>query len=321
MQPLQPELLDVNALIEKTTGLLRHVLGRDIVLDTMLAEHLWPILADPTQLEASFLNLASNAHDAMPQGGNLLISTRNVVVDHAYQERHPDAVPGAYTLIQFCDTGTGIAPENMDRIFEPFFTTKTVGKGTGLGLSMIFGFVRQSGGHLSVDSVPGMSTTIRLFLPRHERQMDAAVSHAQKIDVKGGPERVLVVEDNEQLRHATARKLTDLGYDVRVAEQADTALDILDHWCPVDLLFTDVVMPGRIDGIELAKRATQSQRCSKVLVTSGFAGVRDGLSRLTDSAFPFLGKPYRHDELARAVRRVLDETGVMASGRCSTAGL
>ncbi len=329
-QPLRPRQTDVNALIEDTIMLLGRTLGEDITLTSRLGKELWLVEADPGQLQAALTNLANNARDAMPRGGHLDIATRTIELDTHYTALHPDVVPGAYVLIEVSDTGIGIPPEIVARIFEPFFTTKEPGQGSGLGLSMVFGFVKQSGGHLSVYSEPGVGTTFGIYLPRAAD--DALVAApVERQPVVGGDETVMVVEDNAPLRMAAARQLVELGYHVREAANADEALAILSGGELVDLLFTDVVMPGTMDGPDLALQAVRLQPGLKILLTSGFPAVRGadpriaccpfplhGMGRACPGGadpqaaccpfppFPLLSKPYRHDELARTVREVLD---------------
>ena len=313
-QSLRPQRIDVNELVSNIARLLGRTLGADIVLKLDLEAPLWPTMADPAQLEAALVNLATNARDAMPKGGHLDVATRNVELDADYAVLHPDVRPGFYSLIEITDTGTGIPPAIIGRIFEPFFTTKEAGKGTGLGLAMAFGFVKQSEGHLTVYSEPGLGTTFRLYLPRSEV---GAASPATAPDVGpevgnlvGGNETVLVVEDDARLRLAAARQLAALGYRVREAEHAAAALAILARGDDVSLLFTDVVMPGTTDGIDLAHHATRLRQGLKVLLTSGFPGGRGVAQRMADCPFPMLNKPYRRDELAQAVRDVLDGEGL-----------
>jgi CheY-like chemotaxis protein len=265
----------------------------------------WPVTADAAQLEAALINLATNARDAMPKGGKLDIATSNVQIDASGPVGAGDVSPGDYALIEFSDTGTGIAPEIIGRIFEPFFSTKGPAKGTGLGLSMVYGFVKQSGGHLSVYSELGLGTTFRIYLPRSDAGETASASPSKVDAIVGGDDTVLLVEDNAQLRRAAARQLTALGYRVRKAEHADAALMILSSDDRIDLLFSDVVMPGTMDGLDLARQAQSLRRGLKVLLTSGFPGVR-GPGQRIGCPFRLLNKPYRRAELARAVRQVLD---------------
>ena len=313
-QPLQPQRIDVNTLVKDTARLLGRTLGEHVALRPTLDATLWPAMADPVQLEAALVNLATNARDAMPNGGQLDIVTRNTHLDARYAALHPEVTPGAYVLIEVSDTGAGIAPDILDRIFEPFFTTKGAGQGTGLGLSMVFGFVKQSGGHLAVYSEPGRGSTFRLYLPRAQGA-DDQVADGQEGDgtngaaqrpVVGGDETVLVVEDNAHLRRATAQQLSGLGYRVFETEDAEAALRVLAAETAIDLLFTDVVMPGAANGIDLAHQAVGLRAGVRVLLTSGFAAVGAQDRRAGTAGFRLLGKPYGHAELARAVREALD---------------
>jgi PAS domain S-box-containing protein len=305
-QSLRPEKTDVNALVNDIARLLGRTLGEHIKLQLNLDATVWPVMADPAQLEAALVNFATNARDAMPKGGQLEFATHNVQLDETYASLHPDVTAGEYAVIEISDTGTGIPPEIIGRIFEPFFTTKEPGKGTGLGLSMAFGFVKQSGGHLAVYSEPGLGTTFRLYLPRGDGGEGGSAGSTDTDTVIGGTETVLLVEDNAQLRRAAVRQLVELGYAVREAEHAEAALQILGSADRVDLLFTDVVMPGTMDGLDLAYRALSLQAGLKVLLSSGFPALRGAEQRMADCPFAMLNKPYRHDELARAVREVLD---------------
>lgn len=306
-QSLHPERTNVNELVSNITQLLGRTLGEDITLTLNLDAAVCMVMVDPVQLEAAVINLATNARDAMPQGGQLEITTRTTCLEAGYEVIWPDVTPGDYALIEISDTGTGIPPEIAGRIFEPFFTTKGPGNGSGLGLSMAFGFVKQSGGHLSAYSEPGLGTTFRLYLPRNDVPGKVAAPSAERRPVVGGTETVLVVEDNAQLRQVTERQLTDLGYRVLQADRAEAALAILASDERIDLLFTDVVMPGMMDGVYLAHEATRLRGGLKALLTSGFPTVRGAARRMLDCPFPLLNKPYRHDELARAIREILDQ--------------
>jgi CheY-like chemotaxis protein len=273
------------------------------------------VVADPAQLEAALTNLANNARDAMPRGGRLDMTTQTTELDDHYAALHPGVTPGLYVLIEVTDTGTGIAPENIGSIFDPFFTTKEPGQGTGLGLSMVFGFVKQSGGHLAVYSEPGCGTTFRIYLPRARPNEAEATASTERPPIVGGTEIVLVVEDNAPLRRATVRQLTELGYHTIEAENATATLAILTSAVPVDLLFTDVVMPGGIDGLDLANQGIQLRPTLKVILASGFPGAHRGLTdrRIADCPFPMLNKPYRHEELARTLRAILDSHEVQTA--------
>lgn len=305
-QPLQSESTDVNELVSSAVALLRRTLGENIEIALELAPDLWPAVVDPAQLEASVANLATNSRDAMPKGGKLILRTTNVNLDDSYVKDHDEVQPGAYVAIEVRDTGSGIPSEIQTQIFDPFFTTKDVGKGSGLGLSMVFGFMKQSGGHVSVDSKVGEGTCFCLYLPRaksNDALADAAPGPIEQ--GQSGRERILVVEDNEQMRRVVLRQLSSLGYDVLQAENAASALDILRR-DRVDLLFTDIVMPGGMSGPDLAHDAATLAPGLKVLFTSGFPSVRDEVDSWLHGEAKLLGKPYRKDELARALRETLD---------------
>jgi signal transduction histidine kinase/ActR/RegA family two-component response regulator len=322
-QPLHPDRTNVNALVGDLSRLLGRTLGEHVALTLELDATLWPVKVDASQLEAALINLATNARDAMPEGGQLILATRNTTLDTLYIAQHPDVTAGDYAQIEVSDTGTGIAPEIIDRIFDPFFTTKVSGQGTGLGLSMAFGFAKQSGGHLTVYSEPGLGTTFRLYLPRSDSTEATRADTPSADVVVGGDETILVVEDNAKLRRVVERQLTELGYKVREADCALPALDILSSTDPVDLLFTDIVMPGTMDGLELAYQAARQRPDLRVLLTSGFpSGQRSG-QRMAGCPFRLLGKPYSLRDLAQAVRRVLDgaDNGTKCKGRSPMARL
>jgi signal transduction histidine kinase/CheY-like chemotaxis protein len=321
-QPLHPDQIDVNTLVTDVSRLLGRTLGGHIALTLDLDAALWPVKVDASQLEAALINLATNARDAMPKGGQLTIATRNTTFDALYIAQHPDVAAGDYAQIEVSDTGTGIAPEIIDRIFDPFFTTKVCGQGTGLGLSMAFGFAKQSGGHLTVYSELSLGTTFRLYLPRSDSGEAPTAGVPNGEVVVGGDETILVVEDNAKLRRVVERQLTDLGYKVREGDSAMLALMILSEGDPVDLLFTDIVMPGTMDGLDLAYRATRRRPDLRVLLTSGFLGGYGADQRVVDSPFRLLTKPYSLTELAQTVRRVLDDAdnGLIGKGRGPVAG-
>ncbi len=302
-QPLQPRRVDVNEMVGSITTLLKRTLGEQIQIALDLGEAIWPIEVDPAQLESSLVNIATNAGHAMPNGGHLIIATSNRHLDEDYASQHAEVRSGDYALIEVSDTGAGMPPEIAARIFEPFFTTKEQGKGTGLGLSMVFGFLKQSGGHINVYSEPGIGTTFRLYLPRAEVGEAAAGLVAAPPLPHGRGERVLAVEDNTSLRRLVARQLTELGYRVVEAENAQEALKILDDQA-IHLLFTDVVMPGGTSGYDLARAALARWPQIKVVLTSGFPDATlNGQATLTD--FRLLSKPYRRDDLARAISEAL----------------
>jgi PAS domain S-box-containing protein len=304
-QPLRPAQIEVNDLVGNTVRLLRRLLGEDIEVELNLGADLRPVVVDAAQLEASLTNLATNARDAMPRGGRLIIETANRRLDIDYAATHADVTPGEFVMIQVSDTGTGMSPEVMSQVFEPFFTTKETGKGTGLGLSMVFGFLKQSGGHVNVYSELGVGTTFRLYLPRATVEGEAYERGKAGGVARGTGEVVLVVEDNLAMRRVALRQLRDLGYRVLECDRAAAALDILQREA-VDLLFTDIVMPGGLDGIELARMAHERWPALKIILTSGFPQARvDGNGELLGSLF-LLSKPYHREELASALRAAID---------------
>jgi PAS domain S-box-containing protein len=304
-QPLRPTRINVNELVEDTAGLLTRLLGENIEISLEATAPVWPILADPAQLAASLTNLATNARDAMPNGGRLSIRTSNSRLDDDYALEHADVTPGDYVMIEVSDTGTGIPPEAMGRIFEPFFTTKAEGSGTGLGLSMIFGFSKQSGGHINVYSEVGMGTSFRLYLPR---ALDTAGEDNDNSDPRqfqrGAEECVLIVEDNSAVRRIVARRIRHLGYRTLEADRAEAALELLRH-AKVDLLLTDIVMPGGLDGVELAHLVRQRWPEIRVVLTSGFPEPRSRVGRAFPTDFQLLNKPYTSEDLARVLHDAL----------------
>lgn len=307
-QPLQPARVDAAALLAQVTRMLSRVLGEHIQIKGRCGADLWPVLVDPAQLEAAITNLAINARDAMPHGGQLTIAARNTVLEPEELAADGEPAPGDYLLIEIADTGTGMAPEVLARAFEPFFTTKPVGHGTGLGLSMVYGFIKQSGGTVKIASEPGRGTAVRLYLPRGTDDAgSAARSTADGEPVKGGRETILVVEDNADVRRMVQAQLSGLGYRVLIAEHGPAALALLDTDVTVDLLFTDVVMPEGMTGFELAEQGLRRRPGLKVLFTSGFPGT--ALQPPAGLAGQFLSKPYRRRDLALKVRESLDLQG------------
>lgn len=308
-QPLKPQRIDVNNRVEAMTTMLQRTLGEDITLSSSFAPNLWPVRIDGVQLDTCILNLANNARDAMARGGTLTISTRNITLGAQDLGPGSDVLPGDYVSIDVSDTGTGMSPETLSQAFEPFFTTKQQGHGTGLGLSMVYGFVKQSGGHIRISSEIGGGTTVHIFLPRlrsAENEANAA-SLAASSPPNGGTETILVVEDNPGMRQTAMTQLTSLGYRVIEAENGAVALTILSSREPhIDLLFSDVVMPGNLDGHELAKLALKLRPEIKVLLTSGFPGNSMNDRTQAPSPFSLLHKPYRILDLVMAIRAALD---------------
>jgi len=304
-QALAPRSVDVDRLVAELDSLLRRTLGEHVELGLVRASGLWPAHIDPSQFEVAVLNLAINARDAMPGGGRLTIETANSELDAEYAALNPEVVPGEYVLVAVSDTGTGIGPENLARVFEPFFTTKEHGTGTGLGLSMVYGFLKQSGGHVKIYSEQGHGTTVRMYLPRSTVPTDDS-EQVRDVHVNGN-ETVLLVEDDEQVRKFAEHLLTALGYRIVTAVNGPTALAILRAREDIDLLFTDVVMPGGMSGRQLADAALQERPGLRVLYTSGYtenAMIHHG--RL-DPGVRLLSKPYKRADLARALREALDD--------------
>ena len=308
-QPLEPKPIDAGRLVTNLADLLQRTLGETIALETVTGAGLWRAHTDPNELENVLVNLAVNARDAMPCGGRLTIETSNAYLDEAYVAGISEPVAaGQYVLIAVSDAGTGMTQETLAQAFEPFFTTKEVGKGTGLGLSQVYGFIRQSGGHIRVYSELGEGTTVKIYLPRLlggavGTELPTASSLAP---IHGGPEQILVVEDHDELRTFSASILRELGYRVLEAANGPSALEILQAAQDVDLLFTDVVMPEGMDGRRLADEAQRRRPGIKVLFTTGYtrnAIVHDG--RL-DPGVELISKPFSFEALAAKVRQVLD---------------
>lgn len=305
-QPLEPKPVDVNSLVTGMEGLFRRTFSEDIEIDLVPHDGLWVTELDPGQLEVALLNLVVNARDAMPDGGKLTIEMDNVELDEDYASRHTEVEPGSYVMISVSDTGCGMSKEVIERAFEPFFTTKDIGKGSGLGLSMVFGFVKQSGGHAKIYSEEGEGTTVRLYFPRVKSAEVQVIEHRADDDVTGGSEHILVVEDDTLVREHLVAQLRDLGYRVTDASSGPEAYEIIKRMDDIDLLFTDVVMPGGMNGRQLADAALKLRPGLKVLFTSGYtenAIIHHG--RL-DAGVLLLSKPYRRQEMAAKVRKALE---------------
>lgn len=308
-QPLAPKPIDVDQLVSGMSELLSRALGETISLEVVTTPGLWRVEADPNQLENCLINLAVNARDAMPGGGALTIETANTLLDESYSAAHAEVAPGQYVVIAVSDTGVGMSREVVARVFEPFFTTKEVGRGTGLGLSMVYGFVKQSGGHVKIYSEPGSGTTIKIYLPRLVSDVDPAECEGETLqDGQGHDEVILVAEDDDDVRAYTAEILRELGYNVIEAPDGAAALALIQQADqPIDLLFTDVVMPN-MSGQELAERAQAIRPGLKVLYTSGYtrnAIVHNG--RL-DAGVEMIAKPFTYQALSARVRQILDST-------------
>lgn len=305
-QPLRPTSIDVRRLLSGMDELLRRTLGEDIEIELVLGGGLWPCEADPAQLENAILNLALNARDAMPKGGRLTVEASNARLDHDYVSRHQDVMPGQYVMLTVTDNGCGIEPHLLDKIFTPFFTTKKMGHGSGLGLAMVFGFVKQTGGHIKAYSEPGHGTSIRLYLPKAAKVPGAYEARDSAPDVPfGRGQTVLVVEDEPSVRELTAKHLLQLGYRVLEASNAADALAALERQRPVELLLTDVILAGGTNGAELAREARKRHPELCVLFMSGYtenAIIHNG--RL-DPGVELLEKPFGRATLARRVHAAL----------------
>jgi signal transduction histidine kinase/two-component SAPR family response regulator len=299
-QPHQPKVIDLSEMISRMARLLGPVLGEHVRIETRLGESIWPIFADPAQVESALVNLAINARDSMPDGGTLTIECANVHQDAGELE----PASGDYVLVTVSDTGVGMSQDVIDRAFEPFFTTKEPGKGSGLGLSMVHGFVKQAGGHVAIDSEMGAGTRIRLYLPRttaaDAREGDTSTD--AEGEAPAGAHAVLVVEDNAIVRSVAVARFEELGHTVLEAESAAAALELLVSPAPIDLLFTDVVIPGGMGGLDLARRALELRPDIRVIFTSGYAA---SFSAVGDLPGEFLQKPYRDEDLRRVLQHTL----------------
>jgi signal transduction histidine kinase/ActR/RegA family two-component response regulator len=304
-QPLRPREVDVNALIVEATSLLRASLGQQIEIESLLDKSALHALVDTSQLTTALLNLAVNARDAMPNGGRLTLETGNVVLDKDSVDAGTDIKSGRYVMIAVTDNGSGIPASIRDKVFEPFFTTKGLGKGTGLGLSMVYGFVKQSGGHIRIDSEEGRGTSIKLFLPQATAQARSSTS-LELAAVKGGRETILVVEDDPLVRKYVTSQLNSLGYRTLEAANGRDALAITDSEAEFELLFTDVIMPGSMNGRELAEEAVKRRPTLKVLFTSGYTENAILSNGCLPSGVLLLPKPYRKPALAHMVRQAVN---------------
>jgi signal transduction histidine kinase len=310
-QPLDPRVLDAGKLVEKMTDLLRRTLGETIEVQTRVADKLWKTLIDPHELENALVNLAVNARDAMPDGGKLIIELQNAVLDASYAEQHLEVLPGAYVMLAVTDTGTGMSKEVVEHALEPFFTTKPTGQGTGLGLSMVYGFVKQSRGHIKIYSEEGHGTSVKLYLPvagTDEADSQIAIDQGEVPMAKQG-EVVLVVEDDPMVLRLAIQLLTRLGYRTIEAQDGPEALAPLDRAGRIDLLFTDVVLPKGMNGTMLAREAQQRRPGLKVLYMSGYTANAIIHHGVLDKGVNLISKPFRKVELARKLRQVLDEGG------------
>jgi PAS domain S-box-containing protein len=296
-QPLQPSAVNLGEVSRNIAKLLGRTLGERIQIDVRMADDLWNVLADPAQIESSLINLAVNARDAMPDGGTLTIEARNV---SGSAQREADLLEGDFVLLCVSDTGAGMAPEVLERALEPFFTTKRMGHGTGLGLSMVYGFVKQSGGHFKIVSTPGQGTSVRLYLPRTEADATAAAA-GEDLPISGRDRTILLVEDDAGVRAVTAAMLKELQFNVIEADNGARALDIVQRESDIDLLFTDIVMPGGMNGFELGRLARERRPQLPVLYATGYAASYAAPENGAD----MLAKPYREADLRSKLRGLL----------------
>lgn len=309
-QPLAPKVVNLGRFIRGLDDMLRRALGDGVEIETVVAGGLWNTLVDPFQVENALLNLAINARDAMAGHGRLTVEAGNASLDAAYALRHADVTPGQYVMVAVTDTGMGMTPEVQEHVFEPFFTTKPEGQGTGLGLSMVYGFVKQSGGHVKIYSEAGEGTTVRLYLPRERADEDLETDVDMGAAI-GGTETVLVVEDDEDVRNTVVDMLSNLGYRVLKARDALSALAIVESGVPIDVLFSDVVMPGPMRSPAMARKVRQRLPGIAVLFTSGYTDNAIVHAGRLDAGIELLSKPYTHEALARKIRHVLAGGGAI----------
>jgi len=299
-------VVNIGRFVAGMGDMLRRTIGEAIEIETMRAGGLWNTFIDPAQIENAILNLAINARDAMDGAGKLTIEVGNAVIDAEYARTNSDVAPGQYVMLAVTDDGSGMPPEIIAKVFEPFFSTKAPGKGTGLGLSMVYGFVKQSGGHVKIYSEVGRGTTIRIYLPR-AHEAENIVAEMDFGPISGGSEIILVAEDDEGVRATVVETLGDLGYTVLKAKDAVSALSVIDSGSPIDLLFTDVIMPGPLSSSELARKARERLPHMPVLFTSGYTENSIVHGGRLDPGVELLSKPYTREALARRIRQLLDQ--------------
>lgn len=305
-QRLETRRIDLNEFVLNLTELLRRTIGSDVDLSTSLAADLWSTEADPGQVENAVLNLAINARDAMPNGGRLVIETRNASLDADAVALVPGLHQGDYVVLSVADTGVGMSPEVKARAFEPFFTTKGPSKGSGLGLSTIYGFARQSGGNVTIYSEQGCGTTVNIYLPRAADELPGTERPTRAVVEASAGETVLVVEDDDRVRRLTCARLKDLGYRVEEAPNGQAALAILEGNPDIDLVFSDQVMPGGLSGLDLAEAVRKQYPGTRVVLTSGYSADLIGRERVDELGLNVLRKPYKQTDLARVLREALD---------------
>lgn len=310
-QRLEGRLLNINGLVQNMSEMAERTLGDQVMLRVMPAEDLWTTRIDPTQAEVALLNVLINARDAMPTGGTVTVKTENLLIENEDSALYKTVGPGAYVVVSVTDTGIGMPPEILARVMEPFFTTKGEGKGTGLGLAMVYGFAKQSGELVKIYSEVGHGTTVRLLFPASDQKIDEERKVSQRAADRHGTETVLIVDDRPDVAAIAGMILEDFGYKVIVVDGPKPALEVLDGERRIDILFTDLIMPGGMNGVMLARAARERQPKIKVLLTTGYAEASLERTDAGGTEFELINKPYKRMELARRVRRVLDgPTGV-----------
>jgi len=303
-QPLQPRTIDVNQSLKEAAQLLQRALGENRPLEIVGAAGSWNIEADPVQLEAALLNLVLNARDAMPDSGKVTLESANVYVDERYAAQHPDIKPGQYVVVSVSDTGSGMPPDVLSRAFEPFFTTKPAGHGTGLGLSQVFGFVKQSGGHVNLYSEVGQGTTIKMYFPRAYRAVEKITQEKHDAIIQGNGQHILVVEDDADVRKFVSETLRDLNYRVAATESAEAALEYIGNHDPVDAIVTDVIMPG-MNGRQLADAVGAVSPQAKVIFMTGYSRNAIVHHGRLDPGVVLLQKPFTREELSSRLHSLL----------------
>ena len=309
-QALTPEIVDLNALVTGMIGFIGRTLGETITVQSILAPELANVNVDPGQLEAAMLNLTVNAGHAMPKGGQLTIETANTALSGAEAAAQEGVASGPYVMLAVSDTECGMAPEVLAQVFEPFFTTKGIGEGSGLGLSMVHGFIKQSSGHISVHSREGAGATVKLFIPAYQEAISAAptvIPTSPAPTQKGDAETILIVEDDPDLRSLAVLMITQLGYKTLEAHDAPSAVAILEADGPIDLLFSDVILPGGMSGSDIAARALELHPGVQILFTSGYPENALEHNEMDPETIEIIGKPYRQNILAKRIRAILDK--------------
>ena len=307
---LNPRTVDLNAVLERTRLLVEHSVPDSVTLEVALAADPCPVRIDVSEFEAAVLNLVANARDAMPDGGRLALSIDEVVLPQDASDIQPELPPGRYVVLRIADTGTGMSPETLARVYEPFFTTKEVGKGTGLGLSQVYGFAQQSGGAVAIASAPGRGTRVSLLLPRSSEVIAGDARALAESAAPGRRATVLLVEDDAEVRGTSIAMVQDLGHQVLIARTGAEALALIRAGNPIDLVLTDLLMPGRMNGIELAAAAAAAAPAIKVVIATGYPSHPD----LLRSRLPVLPKPFTRQDLDAMIRALLDQPGLAPLG-------